>query len=370
MRPLLLSALAVLAPAVAAPVCASTFPSGAEADPDDQTLRRTWKGLDPGERDDVAEWFRLEVSYLDTFQAKLIAFLSEAEEIDPGLLPAADPPGYFDPEVHAPGQPVPRRMLDRDDRHYRSLHERVFGREGTSLPRAWDYDWREGEIRRTGDPRDPELVFENALAGLVPRADLARAICLKILDDGSQHLALGAFGHVYTDRQGRAYPGVTLYDAWSSGETIEMPDVDVLGIVHHVLDEWKRWKAPVAASKQKKLYEKVGEIFQGVRRYRGLREAMADCLLRGTPPVGDYGPTLVNLHALWEDVSSDPHELRERLPGAEKWESFLKKWNRSSQRDKKLMERANARWRSLLGDEAQVRATLVRVLREYGALAR
>ena len=114
---------------------------------------------------------------------------------------------------------------------------------------------------RTGEFRSAQHVFELALAGYAPQADLAVALLEQALDRGEQQLALGAFGHAYTDREGRVFPGLTLYDAWSSGLEIEMPDVDNLGIVHAVTGQRGRWVAPVPASEHDELYALVGELY-------------------------------------------------------------------------------------------------------------
>ena len=83
------------------------------------------------------------------------------------------------------------------------------------------------------------------------------------MDDGSMKSVMTAFSHAYADRQGNAFPGITLYDAWSSGAEMEMPDVECLGIVHDLLDDWKTWKAPVR--KQESLYDAIGELFVKAR---------------------------------------------------------------------------------------------------------
>ena len=143
------------------------------------------------------------------------------------------------------------------------------------LDRGLGYDYATREVRHTRDVKDPERIFKNGLAGCAPDLDLCAALVERMLDDGSQQKTLAAFAHAYTDRDGRVYPGVTLYDAWSSGVEIEMPDVDTLGIVHTLLDDWKTWKAPVDASQHDKLYAKIGELYRALHRLQGLRHALA-----------------------------------------------------------------------------------------------
>src|SRR5262249_29966935 len=149
-------------------------------------------------------------------------------------------------------------------------------------------------------------------------------------DDGSQQKTLAAFLHAYTDREGGVYPGVTLYDAWASGAEIEMPDVDCLGIVHSVLDDWKTWRAPVPATKHEALYDRIGKIFVDAHRHRSLRRALATVFLEGSPALRDgFVDSVGNFHALWEDCGSTPAELAKRLPKPKDRTEFLSAWTKT-----------------------------------------
>jgi hypothetical protein len=239
------------------------------------------------------------------------------------------------------------------------------------LRRAWSYDWASGEPRRVPVKNDVERIFENALAGFAPDLDLAEVLVLAALDTGEQRVVLGAFDHAYTDRGGRVF-ALSLYEAWASGVEIEMPDVDILGIVHTVLEDWKRWVAPVPARKHKALYATLGELFASARRYRGLREALAALYLNARPVLWDgYGESLVRLHALWARDTSLPTRLSERLPAdPEVWTDFLATWAETCQAEPDLRAAGLAREAALSTDAARVRATLVRVLEQMGAFER
>lgn len=340
--------------------------------PDDARVTAAWTSLSDEEQADVAAWFTAEAELLPGARSDFLRYALSLLPADPGLLPEAPPPRWFDPKVHAPAEPIPRRLLDPQDPAARALRERL-GRDRPArrLKPAWRYDWGTGEVQRSGDPDDPQTIFENALAGFPPRIDLAEAAVLSVLDDGSERSALFAFGHLYTDRKGRAYPLVTLYDAWSSGQEIEMPDVDTLGIVHTVLDEWRQWKAPIrGASKQRKLYETLGDVFTAASRHRGLREALARTYLSGTPVLeGGYDGALLALHDLWEEAGGDPAELAKDLPRPERWKSFLAKAQKAAGK-KKRRAAAEERRAALDAGAAATRALLVRILTEYGALDR
>ena len=339
--------------------------------PDDATVRKAFSFLTDAEQADALEEFAAEVEWLDTFQGQLLAFALSLEERDPGLLPRAEPAPFFDPKEHAPRQPIARNVLAFDSAAARKERERIFRRATKSAVRsAWAYDWGQRELVRTA-PESLERTFENALAGCAPGHDLAVTIVERALDDGSQQAALAAFGHAYTDRVGTVFPGVTLYDAWSSGEEIEMPDVDVLGIVHTLLGLRDRWTAPVPDSQHKELYAVVGAAFQDANRHRSLRAALAATFLDGSVQLGGPYPTcLERFHSLWEANASTPAEVARLLPKPEAWGEFLSGLAQRLDSDRDLAARAELRRRTLDANRAQVRALLVRLLDARGAFAR
>jgi hypothetical protein len=356
-------------PAHAAPAQGES-PKSASA-PDDARVRKAFSFLTEAEQADVLEEFAAEVEWLDTFQTQLLRFALSLEERDPGLLPLDQPAPFFDPKEHAPGQPIARKRLDPDSSAARKERERIFRRATKPKVRgAWRYDWGQRELVRTA-PESLERTFENALAGCAPGHDLAIAIVERALDDGSQQAALAAFGHAYTDRVGTVFPGITLYDAWSSGEEIEMPDVDVLGIVHTLLGIRDRWTAPVPDSEHKELYAAVGAAFQDANRHRSLRAALAATFLDGTVQLGGPYPTcLERFHSLWEANASTPAEVAKLLPKPAAWGEFLSGLAQRLDADRELAARAELRRSTLDKDHAQVRALLLRLLESRGAFER
>ena len=360
-----MSILAIVALALAPAAVASP-----QELPTDARIKRAWSYLRPEEQAEVTEWFRAEVSYLDTVQNQLIAFLEDGSDRDRGAWPEAEEAPFFDPAVHAPAQPIPRKRLAFDDSQAVAARKK-FAPARDPMQRAWVYDWTCGELRRTRDERDAELLFQNGLLGIPPRADLAEALLLQQLDDGSERAVLTAFAHAYTDRSGTVFPGVTLFDAWGSGAEMEMPDVDVLGVIHTVLDEWKKWKAPIPGGKQKKAYAAVEELFLPAFRYRRLREAFAANYLRGKAiPSDTFAPNILGLNAMWEEVAGDPAKLREELPDAKHWEKFMKSLTKKVAKKKKFREAGQGRVNWFEGERYKVKAKLVWVLQEFGAFDR
>ncbi|MCK6446203.1 MAG: hypothetical protein L6Q99_07395 [Planctomycetes bacterium] len=338
---------------------------------DAESVRREWSALSPDARRDVVERFAEDVRHLDGLRAALVAHVLQTADLDAGFVPDAGEIPHYDPKVHAPAQPIPRKRLEPDSTAAREFSERTFQRAPkTGLDAAFRYDWARREVVRVADPLAPERVFENGLAGYAPGHDFALALVERALDRGDQAKALAALGHAYTDRAGAVYPGVTLYDAWASGVEIEMPDVDVLGVIHDVFDDWQTWKAPIPERQHASIYAEVKQLFLDARDYRGLRSALAWTYLSGSAPLADgYVGHRLRLHGLWESVSSEPAALAPKLPDAAKREEFLYEWSQSFDKNAELLPRAQARQAALERDATRVRDTLAAVVAAVAATA-
>lgn len=343
------------------------------AEGEDERLRRAWATLSEEEQREALEWHRAEVLGLGTLQGRLIAAVRATIDSDPGLWPLEEPPPIYDPAVHAPKlRAGPRTVLAPDDP--RTLEVRrtlLLEPPPGALRPQYRYDWAAGRpVRALGfDPLADG--FENALAGHPPDLGLARAWVLARLDRGQQRAGLAAFGHAYADREGHVFPGLSLYDAWSSGRRIEMPDVDALGVLHDLESEWTAFVSPVPAARHEELYRRIERLYEPVRLYRSLREALAAVFATGEPVgLGIHGPNRTRFHALWETHASLPDALAGALPDAPDQAEFLAAWIRGCDRDVDLMGRARAREEALARDARAVRERLAFVLGELGAFER
>lgn len=356
----------------ASPILPQNAAAPARIERSEADARRAFSMLSDAEQTDCIEELRAELEWLDTFQLRLVRYARTLLEADPGLLPREEPTPFFDPLEHAPGQPIARKELSPESSTARKARERILRRKPKSgLAPRFRYDWGRGEVVRCGVPDDVQRVFDNALAGYAPGHDLALALVEQALDDGSQRAALAAFEHAYTDRSGNVYPGITLYDAWSSGEEIEMPDVDVLGIVHTLLGIRDKWIAPVPDRQHDELYDTVGKLFTPAQRHRGLRSAIAAVFLEGSPALPGAYPTCVErFHGLWETCASTPAEVRKLLPPPETWSEFLVQCSTRVSGDPKLEAAVQVRRSTLQADSAAIRALLLRLLEQRGAFER
>lgn len=324
--------------------------------------------LKPAEQQEVVDWMASTVAGTKTFRVNLVARIVASSALDEASVKPPPKPEWFDPALHAPGQPIPRKLVAASDARNARLRKALVKDAGRDWRPAWRYDWAQGKVVRIDKGADPERLWRNALAGRAPREDWAEALVEAALDDGTQTKALGAFAHIYTDRAGAAWEGITLHDAWKSGEDIEMPDVDVLGIVHLLKDDWSTWTAPVPSSQHERLYTLVGGWFRAANRHMVLRRVAARSFLDAGEPLPDgYSHLAINFHALWDEHASDPAALRAALPAPEAMDDWLAALTKRVREDPKAWERGNVRADALARDAAGVRAAALWVLKEYGA---
>lgn len=339
-------------------------------DPGDEVLNKAFKALSPEAQTEIADWFTLEVSHLNTFQSQLIQHLLGGLEVDPFMRAEAPELPIYDSSEHTPGQVITRKPLSLKSSKLKSWSTKVYRKIQTRrLTTCWVYDYGSGEVLRTLPLEDPARTFANGLQGLPPWLDLAEALVEQKLDNGKQQKSLAAFGHMYSDRQGVAFPGITLYDAWCSGQEIEMPDVECLGIIHDVLGDWRKWKAPVPETKHDDLYERIQELFESAHRHRGLRHALARTYLIGDAILRDgYQPHLQRFHAMWNDKASDPDKFAKFLPKSRDWQKWIAREGKRVDTSKRRWTAGLNRQATLRNDSARVRETLVWVMSEFGAL--
>ena len=370
----LVAALAIggLAPLTQASTPAPTaLQTSAPVWTDDQ-LTRAFEAADPRKQSGLVDYMRLDLGYSETFQRSLLNYVWGIPDIDRGLYPLVASPHWYDPEVTAPGQTIPRKLVPAGTERNQDQRKR-FGRSlpNRALTPGWSYDWASSSIVRLPTEDDPARHFANALAGFPPELDLAEAIVISLLDDGSRSAAAASFGKLYTDRNGRAYEGITLYDAWDSGNQIEMPDVDTLGLAGDLLDELApKWVAPVPESQHPILYPLLEERFIDLQRYRSVREAIARTYLSSSPKYsGGYTPgNLESFHAFWERHASDPNAAAEAAPQPEAWTSFLSELVESLGQDAVFLAKARNRRAVLAQDEAFVRLRLIALMQDMRIL--
>jgi len=322
------------------------------------------EGLSDEMAEELSEQLRMEASWREDFRAGLQQYLLKRPPRDPGAWPMREPAPTYDPKKHCPAQPIPRRRLKpADSKAKRALERFKLTESEPSVIPGWTYDYAARELRREQGWDSPKRLLKNALLGSPPDQDLAIAVLELNLDSGELRPTFEAFSHAYADRSGVVFPGITLYDAWASGSQMEMPDVECLGIIHDLLDDWKTWRAPVR--KQDSLYDAIGELFFPARQHRGLRHALAVAYLVGDrSALAEYSSNHIQLHALWEDSASTPPKLADRLPDSKGWRAFLEDWREHVDDSGALQQKAHNRALALSRSAADIQSLALRILRE------
>ena len=91
---------------------ATTAPAPQQAsDFTDEQVLAVWETLDEATRVEVIEWFHVELERLNTFQMTLLRFVLTEDVQDPNDWPEYQEPAPYDPETHAPAQPIKRKTL-------------------------------------------------------------------------------------------------------------------------------------------------------------------------------------------------------------------------------------------------------------------
>ena len=204
---------------------------------------------------------------------------------------------------------VAQRQLFPAPPFLRSLHPQVV------------YDWARGQAV-SGKPPDSSQRFAALLAGFAPGSDAAVALLLQQLDaDFEQRLAGAWFAHTYADRDGRVFAGITLYDAWYSGKTVEVPDVDAIAFARLVLHT-DSFVSPIPEGRRReRLYQQIHEAFGRYREYRTLREVAAAAFVTAEPDLDPIYRELVGrMHFLWARLGYDPARVAQKLNGGDRSE--------------------------------------------------
>ncbi|MEY2786364.1 MAG: hypothetical protein RL277_2576 [Planctomycetota bacterium] len=331
---------------------------------DDSQAR--FAALGEAEQREVLEYLAMDLDQRGLFVRSLIGFVL-ASEPPPAQVPEAAPTVWFDPQAHAPAQPIPRRWLEPTDTAAKAATRQILGKlPARKLESGFRYEPGERRVVRLPGALSPARIFANACRGYSPGHDQAEAVIERLLDDGRQQAALAAFAHAYTDRLGKAYPGITLYDAWASGADLEMPDVDTLGLYHTLKGSTSVYIAPIPGPKQEPLYKELGELFQPAHRHRGLRRALAACFLEAQPELRDgYGGLIGNFHMLWEEASSTPATLQPRLPESAAWRAWLDALAARGTAEPELWKAAELRQSTLAREMESVRSAAREALRLF-----
>ncbi len=293
----------VLASLAAADGAASQQPAATNAAPTADELLARYQQLDAPRRAEVARNLerRLARENFDVLQS--IAGLQQGR----AAFGARSAPRWFEPREFAPGA-VPRALLAPASERHRRITAGM--RPFPLLPAlagAVAYDWQQGAACWNGaEPTDDQKVA-NLARGFGPGADHAVARIHAALDRAPRARALGDyFEHLYADRDGGVFAGVTLYDAWRSGKKLEMPDTDAVAFARLVLHT-QAHVAPLPADRRReRLYQQIAAAFAEHHEHRTLVQALAATFVAADPPLDLAWQALVDrCHWIWERHDRD-----------------------------------------------------------------
>jgi hypothetical protein len=282
----------------------------------------------------------------------------------------APAPEFYDPNVYARG--LVHRIVaaggDADSAEKRELY------------RPWEnqsfyfgtvrYDFGRNRGLDGGGALTAEESLRNFLYGYPPGADrLVAWVAARFDFDASIDPLALHFDHVYCDLNGKAYPEITLYDAWSSGNSLDMPDVDVIAFARTLLKD-DSWVSPIPSHVAQPLYDKVREGFLKLFKYRVWIESAANVFVNPEAPIrGTHEGLRSRLLYMYGLDGGDLEKAAARIGGFDSRGEFLSKIDTLIQddpgADRKVAEftskRASARW--------EVARAAYAVLRENHLLA-
>jgi hypothetical protein len=201
----------------------------------------------------------------------------------PGTRPATPP--FHDPKEFTPGEAargrVVRTLALPDSLEAAAVRERF---------KPWDnappymarlaWDWGANQALAWAPQLDARGRLWNVLNGYPPDVDLLVAWLQSQFDfEKKLDAAATYFGHCYCDLNGRVYGDVTLYDAWSSGNGMDMPDVDTIAFARKLMKD-SSYVAPLPAdARRQKLYDAVSKGFLDYFKYRVWIDGAAQLLV-------------------------------------------------------------------------------------------
>jgi hypothetical protein len=231
-------------------------------------------------------------------------------------LPAASEPSYHRAAKWAQGVAPTREFIVAGDERHSAIRQRFPAQALLpDLHKAVWYEWATSRIVRRAKPLSTREMMENIYHGYPPGSDDTLAHLLKKFDNNPKMRLMGQYlSHLYADLSAQVFEGVTLYEAWYSGDIIDVPDVDAIPFERKILKS-RRFKSPIPAGRRRTtLYMKVRDRAFEYRKYRTLREAAAVAFLRADPKMDPTYELLVpRFHYLYVVFNDDTDAVAKLL---------------------------------------------------------
>ncbi len=172
-------------------------------------------------------------------------------------------------------------------------------------------------VVRRKRPLDEVEVMSNILNGYPPGSDDVLAQLLARFDDDAKMRKMSSYlSHLYANLNAKVFEEVTLYEAWYSGELIDVPDVDAIPFARKILLR-RAFRSPIPATqKRTALYKEIQKAAFAYRKYRTLRESAAAAFLHASPKMDPvYAPLVSRFHYLYVVLEDNPEEIHKVLRG-------------------------------------------------------
>ncbi|MGE3175224.1 MAG: hypothetical protein AB7O97_21535 [Planctomycetota bacterium] len=291
--------------AVCATLTIARHPSAQQPDDDaaNAALQERFLALDTPQQLQVLGRIEARLRGSDVPALQRIAALAQETRDAPPLRPRT----YHDPMQFAPV--APRRTVVARGTPQHAAVRRMFPpvRVLHDLHPTVVYDWHLGAPARSPDVPSPPERFADLCAGYPPDADAAIvAVLLRLDRDGDQREFARWCEQLYADRDGAVFDGVTLYEAWYSGDVVEVPDVDAIAFARQVLDT-RSFLSPIPdGARRARLYDRIRAAFKKHREYRTLLQAAAATFVTASPELDTvYLPLVDRMHLIWAECGHD-----------------------------------------------------------------
>jgi hypothetical protein len=256
-------------------------------------------------------------------------------------------PVFYTCEEYAPVQAT--RHFEPDDSSYALEQEglmQVWIDPAPYLERV-RYDFATTDVVSLGFQATVDEEYWDLLAGNVPDTDLLAAWLMRKWDfDAKLDKLADYFGHVYCDRLGAAFKHITIYDAFRSGATVEMPDADVIAFARHILND-RSFVSPIPPDgKQAKLYESIKQSFTKLRDHRTLIESAARVFLNDEGALREELEGLrLRLMYLFEENGSDPSRIATALAATKTRDGFVEAMDKITETKRERWDAHLIEWR-------------------------
>ena len=229
---------------------------------------------------------------------------------------------FHDPAEFAPVAPRRSLVPTSDPRHQRVRSDFPKVRILRDLACGVVYDWLDGGPARLPSPPAVALRFANLANGYMPDSDAAIAAVLVELDrDADQRTLARWCEQLYADRDGKVFAEITLYEAWLSGRTVEVPDVDAIAFARRILCTDSHQSPIPEGPRRDRLYAQIRAALKKHREYRTLCEAAAAAFVTASPELDPtYQPLVDRMHLLFGECGDDLQAFAARLTAQDRGE--------------------------------------------------